>query len=101
MTKLRRTYMHLHMDGMPTCNRWEKLVLVAPQLDRITVDPARMGGRPCIRDLRVTVATIVGLLADGMTEAEILRDYPYLERDDIRQALSYAAWLAREETVQG
>ena len=69
--------------------------LVAPQRDRITVDPTRMGGRPCIRDLGVTVATIMGRLADGMSEAEILRDYPDLERDDIRQALRLAARLAR------
>ena len=70
-------------------------------LDRITVEPDKMGGRPCIRGLRVTVATVVGLLADGVSEAEILADYPYLEPDDIRQSLRYAAWLAREEALQG
>ena len=76
-------------------------MMIAPELDRITVESGKMGGRPCIRGLRVSVATIVGLLAAGMSEAEILADYPYLEREDIRQALAYAAWLAREEAVAG
>lgn len=60
-------------------------------LRRITRDPAVMGGRPCIRGMRVTVGTIVGLLAAGRTHEEILQAYPYLEADDIRAALSYAA----------
>ena len=76
-------------------------MMIAPELDRITVESGKMGGRPCIRGLRVSVATIVGLLAAGMSEAEILADYPYLEREDIRQALAYAAWLAREEALAG
>jgi uncharacterized protein (DUF433 family) len=61
-------------------------------LQRITRDPAVMGGRPCIRGMRVTVGTIVGVLAAGRTHEEILQAYPYLEDDDIRAALSYAAW---------
>ena len=65
-------------------------------LRRITRDPAMMGGRPCIRGMRVTVGTIVGLLAAGRTHEEILRAYPYLEADDIRAALSYAAWRTEE-----
>jgi len=65
-------------------------------LDRITFDPAVMGGKPCIRGLRVTVGTIVGLLASGRTEKEILQAYPYLEREDLRQALTYAAWRVEE-----
>ena len=65
-------------------------------LQRITRDPAVMGGRPCIRGLRVTVGTILGLLAAGRTNQEILQAYPYLEADDIRAALSYAAWRAEE-----
>ena len=65
-------------------------------LARITRDPAVMGGRPCIRGMRVTVGTIVGLLAAGRTEEEILQAYPYLEVDDIRAALSYAAWRSEE-----
>jgi uncharacterized protein (DUF433 family) len=60
-------------------------------LTRITRDSAVMGGKPCIRGMRVTVGTIVGLLAAGHSEDEILAAYPYLERDDIREALSYAA----------
>ena len=68
-------------------------------LDRITTDAAVMGGKPCIRGLRVTVGTIVGLLATNHTEAEILRLYPYLEPDDLRQALAYAAWRAEEVEV--
>ena len=58
-----------------------------PVLNRITHDPNIMGGKPCIRGLRVTVGTIVGLVAAGHSDAEILRLYPYLESDDIRQAL--------------
>jgi uncharacterized protein (DUF433 family) len=58
---------------------------------RITVDPTLMGGAPCIRGLRIPVATVVGMIADGMAEDEILRGYPDLELDDIREALRYAA----------
>jgi uncharacterized protein (DUF433 family) len=65
-------------------------------LARITHDPKVMGGRPCIRGLRVTVGTIVGLLASGQTPDDILKAYPYLEREDIQAALSYAAWRAEE-----
>ena len=70
-----------------------------PQLDRITFDVQVMGGKPCIRGLRVTVGTIVGLVATGRTTAEILALYPYLEEQDIRQALAYAAWRAEEIEV--
>ena len=66
--------------------------------DRITFDPHVMGGRACIRGMRVTVSLIVNLVATGMGFGEIIEAYPYLERGDIRQALQYAAWLA-EETV--
>jgi uncharacterized protein (DUF433 family) len=65
-------------------------------LKRITRDPAVMGGRPCIRAMRVTVGAIIGLLAAGRTHEEILQAYPYLEADDIRAALSYAAWRTEE-----
>ena len=68
-------------------------------LQRITRDPAIMGGRPCIRGMRVTVGTILGLLAAGRTHDEILQAYPYLEADDIRAALSYAAWRAEDEEL--
>ena len=58
---------------------------------RITVDPRQMGGVPCIRSLRIPVATIVGMVADGMADAEILAAYPDLQREDIPEALRYAA----------
>ena len=70
-----------------------------PQLTRITRDPGTMGGKPCIRGMRVTVGTLVGLVASGRTHEEILREYPYLEADDIVEALSYAAWRAEEVEV--
>ena len=66
------------------------------KLSRITFDPQVMGGKPCIRGLRVTVGTIIGLLAAGKTEKEILRAYPYLEAEDIHEALSYATWRVEE-----
>jgi uncharacterized protein (DUF433 family) len=66
--------------------------------DRITFDSHVMGGRACLRGMRITVSLIVNLVANGMTMAEILEAYPYLEPEDVRQALQYAAWLA-EETV--
>lgn len=65
-------------------------------LTRITFDPNVMGGKPCIRGLRVTVGTIVGLIAAGHSSAEILRLYPYLEEEDLKEALAYAAWRAEE-----
>jgi uncharacterized protein (DUF433 family) len=65
-------------------------------LDRITFDPNVMGGKPCIRGMRVTVGTIVGLVASGYSFQGILEAYPYLEEEDIRQALAYAAWRAEE-----
>jgi uncharacterized protein (DUF433 family) len=68
-------------------------------LDRITLNPAVMGGKPCIRGLRVTVGTIIGLLAAGRTRDGILKAYPYLEAADIDQALAYAAWRVEEREV--
>jgi len=65
-------------------------------LARITFDPNVMGGKPCIRGLRVTVGTIVGLVASGYSTAEILGAYPYLEEEDVSEALAYAAWRAQE-----
>jgi len=64
--------------------------------DRITFDPNVMGGKPCIRGMRVTAGMIVGLVASGYSEPEILRAYPYLEEEDIRAALEYAAWRVEE-----
>jgi len=65
-------------------------------LDRITRDPAVMGGKPCLRGMRITVGTIVGLVAAGHSQESILSAYPYLEGEDIRQALAYAAWRVEE-----
>jgi len=65
--------------------------------DRITFDPQIMGGRACIRGMRIPVSVIVGQLAHGAPPEEILAGYPDLEREDIQQALEYAAWLAQEE----
>lgn len=65
-------------------------------LDRITLNPNVMGGRPCIRGLRVTVGMLAGLVATGHAHAEILKLYPCLEAEDISQALKYAAWRAEE-----
>jgi uncharacterized protein (DUF433 family) len=66
------------------------------KLDRITFDERVMGGKPCLRGLRVTVGMIVGLMAAGKAREEVLRLYPYLEAADIEQALAYAAWRAEE-----
>jgi uncharacterized protein (DUF433 family) len=66
---------------------------------RITMDPARMGGVPCIRDMRIPVATIVAMVADGMTEEEILASYPDLEAADVKEALMFAAEAVRERTL--
>jgi uncharacterized protein (DUF433 family) len=65
-------------------------------LERITFDPLVMGGKPCIRGMRVTVGTIVGLVASGYSSADILQAYPYLEAGDLREALTYAAWRVEE-----
>lgn len=66
------------------------------ELTRVTTNPEVMGGKPCIRGLRVTAGTLVGLVAPGYSTAEILALYPYLEGEDIREALAYAAWRAEE-----
>ena len=87
---------------MPRAKRLTERVLYnlrdvcMPNLDRITRNPEVMGGKPCFRGMRVTVGTIVGLIAAGHSNAEILRAYPYLEDEDIRQALAYAAWRVEE-----
>lgn len=69
------------------------------QLDRITQHPEVMGGKACIRGMRVTAGMIVGQIGSGQSVDEVLADYPYLERDDIMQALRYAAWRAEEREV--
>jgi uncharacterized protein (DUF433 family) len=69
------------------------------KFDRITVNARQMGGVPCIRGLRIPVATVVDMIADGMTEAEILAAYPDLEAEDIHEALRYAAEAVREREL--
>mgnify|MGYP006292258463 FL=1 len=68
--------------------------------DRITADPNKMGGVPCIRGLRIPVSTVVGLVADEMSTDEILEAYPDLERDDVVQALRYAAYVSGDREVE-
>lgn len=70
--------------------------LLMARLTRITVDSEVMAGKPCIRGLRVTVGTIVGLVAAGRSVCEIVAAYPYLEEEDVRESLSYAAWRVKE-----
>ena len=69
------------------------------EFTRITLDPRVMGGKPCIRGMRVTVGTLVGLIAVGKTIEDVLAAYPYLEREDVLDALKYAAWRAEEMEV--
>lgn len=71
-------------------------VISVPGFGRITFDPNVMGGRACIRGMRVTVSLVLNLVANGMTVEEIIEAYPYLEQEDVYQALRYAAWLAEE-----
>ena len=72
---------------------------MATAFERITFDPQVMGGKPCIRGLRVTVGMIVGLIASGKAQSEVLEAFPYLDGEDIRQALAYAAWRSQEHDV--
>jgi uncharacterized protein (DUF433 family) len=74
-------------------------MITFPEIDRILIDPAIMGGKPCIRGTRVTVGTITGLLASGADAAEILNLYPYLAHEDILAALGYATWRAEEREL--
>ncbi|MEK7435953.1 MAG: DUF433 domain-containing protein [Pseudomonadota bacterium] len=69
------------------------------KLSRITMDPQVMGGKPCIRNMRVTVGTLVGLMASGKTIDDVLAAYPYIERQDVLEALTYAAWRAEEKEL--
>jgi len=69
------------------------------QFTRITIDPAQMGGVPCIRRMRIPVSTVVGMVADGMSFEEILQSYPDLELEDIREALQFAAEAVREREI--
>jgi len=73
--------------------------LIPMRYERISVDPNQVGGEPCIRGLRIPVATVVGLVADGLSVEDILRDYPDLEAEDIREALRYASEAVREREL--
>jgi uncharacterized protein (DUF433 family) len=73
--------------------------MTRPMFDRITIRPDQMGGVPCIRGLRIPVATVVGMVADGMTDAEILTAYPDLEPEDIRVSLHFAAEALQEREL--
>ena len=75
---------------------WRELI---NPLDRITQNPRVMGGKPCIRGIRVTVGMLVGQIGAGRSIEELLTDYPYLEREDILQALRYAAWRMEEREI--
>ena len=79
--------------------RFPKGSVAVMAFDRITVDPDKMGGAPSIRGLRIPVATVVGMVADGMREEEILKAYPDLEREDVREALRYAAEAVSEREI--
>jgi len=73
--------------------------MVTRVFDRITVEPGKCDGKPCIRGLRIPVHLVLRLLANGKAPVEIIADYPELEEADIRQAMEYAAWLANEKTL--
>ena len=77
----------------------ERLKMTLQHFDRITQDPGVMGGKPCIRGMRLTVGRILSQIGAGETIEELLIDYPYLEREDIMQSLQYAAWLAQGREV--
>jgi uncharacterized protein (DUF433 family) len=83
------------VEQLSACQKSEIIMVFT----RITVDPNRMDGVPCIRGLRIPVATVVGMVADGMTDAEILEAYPDLVVEDIREALQYAAEAVREREL--
>jgi uncharacterized protein (DUF433 family) len=70
-----------------------------PKLDRITFDPDKCSGKACIRGLRITVEALIGYLASGMTTADLLREWPELQEEDIRQALTFASWSVGERVL--
>jgi uncharacterized protein (DUF433 family) len=75
------------------------MVMNFPDLERITISPDVMGGKPCVRGMRVTVGMITGLLASGSSKEEIQELYPYLEAEDITAALAYATWRSEEQDI--
>jgi uncharacterized protein (DUF433 family) len=84
-------------EGVRNCDNEQETAV--KNFDRITVDPAQMGGVPCVRGLRIPVATVLRLLAGGLTEREILAEYPDLETEDIRECLRFAAASAMEREL--
>jgi uncharacterized protein (DUF433 family) len=100
MRRLLSRTCYLLADGSRSCNTCVRLKGVEVKtFTRITVDPNQMGGLPCIRGLRIPVATVVGMIGEGMAEAEILTAYPDLEVEDVREALRYAAEAVREREL--
>jgi uncharacterized protein (DUF433 family) len=87
---------HIQYDSIEIMKNRE---VAALKFNRITINPRQMGGVPCIRGLRIPVATVVGMVAEGMTAEEILRSFPDLERDDIKESLQYAAEALREREL--
>lgn len=96
---MKLSLLHLIQPSPLGNNSILKVHKVSPLLgfDRITFDPKVMGGRACIRGMRITVSLVVNLVANGISFEDIIDAYPYLEPDDICQALKYAAWLAEEK----
>jgi uncharacterized protein (DUF433 family) len=86
--------MDADMNGLEDERPWR-----TSMFDRITFDPKILGGRAAIRGMRIPVSVIVGQIAHGATQDEVLREYPDLEREDVEQALAYAAWLTQEEVI--
>ena len=99
MAKPSRTALHERSKRTPSQRRWTAVPWGPMAFERITADPERMGGVPCIRDLRVTVSMVLGQLAAGRTTEQLLEDYPYLEREDVHAALEYAAAVVNEREV--
>lgn len=85
--------------GLGSVDVGENRMKLDIEFNRITFEPGKMGGRACIRGLRITVGLVVSLVAEGVPWEEILNDYPDLGPEDIRQSLAYAAWLTREEII--
>ena len=77
----------------------DEVMINIPNIERITIDPNVMGGKPCIRGIRITVGTITGLLASGESIASVLSMYPSLEKEDIYAALTYATWRSEEYDI--
>lgn len=89
-----------HRDNLAgRCTKQQRIEGDCMTYSRITIDPAQMDGVPCMRGLRIPVATVVEMVAEGMSDGEILAAYPDLERDDIREALRYAAAAVREREL--